>query len=220
MPVVQTSGVNFAAVGGWAGHARDLDVEMRNMIDVDRITSNDINAILEFYGVEAARASIVSEIRSVFQVYGITVDPRHLSLIADYMTHEGGYKPLNRTGMETSGSPLHKMSFETTTHFMTQAALMGDVDTLASPSASIVLGKRVKCGTGAFELRAQLPSLDRREVLPAKVQESGKKESGKKESGKKESGKKESGKRGSGKKGSGKKGSDMMSEAKGGTPAR
>ena len=34
-------------------------------------------------------------------VYGIAVDNRHLGLIADYMTHEGGYKPLNRIGIES-----------------------------------------------------------------------------------------------------------------------
>jgi hypothetical protein len=36
-------------------------------------------------GVEAARQSIVNEIGAVFNVYGISIDTRHLSLIADYM---------------------------------------------------------------------------------------------------------------------------------------
>ncbi len=40
------------------------------------------------YGVEAARACIVREISSVFKVYGISVDKRHLGLIADYMTFQ------------------------------------------------------------------------------------------------------------------------------------
>ena len=38
------------------------------------------------YGVEAARTAITKEIQSVFAPYGISVDYRHLSLIADYMT--------------------------------------------------------------------------------------------------------------------------------------
>ena len=37
-------------------------------------------------GVEAARESIVREIVGVFGVYGIDVNPRHLSLIADSAT--------------------------------------------------------------------------------------------------------------------------------------
>jgi DNA-directed RNA polymerase I subunit RPA1 len=123
------------------------------------VRSNDIYGVLCAYGVEAARATIVSEIKSVFGVYGIKVDPRHLALIADFMTHEGGYAPLNRSGMETCVSPLLKMTFETTTHFLTQAATYGDPDPLTSPSAAIVMGKPVSCGTGAFELRANLGGL-------------------------------------------------------------
>ena len=57
------------------------------LIDVDNIYTNDIAGILGTYGVEAARAAIISEIASVFGVYGISVDRRHLSLIADYMVH-------------------------------------------------------------------------------------------------------------------------------------
>lgn len=43
--------------------------------------------MLAAYGVEACRATIVREVSSVFGAYGIGVDPRHLSLIADFMTH-------------------------------------------------------------------------------------------------------------------------------------
>lgn len=34
----------------------------------------------------------LQEVQQVFQVYGITVDPRHLLLIADYMTFDGSFK--------------------------------------------------------------------------------------------------------------------------------
>lgn len=56
-----------------------------DLIDVDSIYTNDIGAVLRTYGVEAARAAIISEMAQVFGVYGIGVDRRHLSLIADYM---------------------------------------------------------------------------------------------------------------------------------------
>lgn len=55
------------------------------MIDERSIYSNDIDAIRRSYGVEAARATILREIRDVFDVYKIDVDLRHLELIADYM---------------------------------------------------------------------------------------------------------------------------------------
>lgn len=94
----------------------------------------------------------------MFGAYGIAVDARHLSLIADYMTYEGGYKPLSRLGMANSTSPLLKMSFETTVGFMTAAASAAETDTLASPAANIVVGRPVRVGTGAFELVHPLPS--------------------------------------------------------------
>jgi len=55
------------------------------LIDLDNLSSNDIFAILTVYGVEAARRAIIDEISSVFGAYGIAVDYRHLTIIADYM---------------------------------------------------------------------------------------------------------------------------------------
>ncbi|RUS34142.1 DNA-directed RNA polymerase I complex large subunit Nuc1 [Jimgerdemannia flammicorona] len=123
-----------------------------DVIDVNKISTNDIAAMLRTYGVEAARATLMNEISGVFEAYGIEVDPRHLTLIADYMTFEGGYKPFNRTGIESNVSPFLKMSFETTCHFLTQATLHGDFDMLDSPSARLVMGKVVGGGTGSFEI--------------------------------------------------------------------
>ncbi|KAL0248614.1 hypothetical protein GEMRC1_003848 [Eukaryota sp. GEM-RC1] len=97
---IQTEGVNFEAA--WA---------LRHLIDINQMTSTDINHILKKYGVEACRSSIVREINMVFSSYGIDVDLRHLYLLADYMTHGGGYRPLNRIGMDTKPSPFLKMSF-------------------------------------------------------------------------------------------------------------
>ncbi len=45
-------------------------------------------AVWRVLGVEAARATLVREVRAVFGAYGIAVDPRHLGLIADYMMHQ------------------------------------------------------------------------------------------------------------------------------------
>ena len=142
---VATDGVNFHALAAYA-----------DVLDVDRLYSNDIAAILRHYGVEAARAAISKEVQSVFAPYGISVDYRHLSLIADYMTQHGAYRPLNRGGIDSNTSTFQKISFETSMHFLREAALMGDTDSLQSPSSCIVMGKPVNCGTGAFALMTPL----------------------------------------------------------------
>ena len=143
---IQTEGVNFEAA--WAFE--------EGLVDVNEMKCNDIYRILNTYGVEAARRSIVSEITGVFGVYGINVNLRHLNLIADFMTRNGEYVPMNRIGMNLSSSPLLQMSFETTCTFLTKAALEGGADNMDSPSARIVLGRAPRLGTGAFELMVPL----------------------------------------------------------------
>ncbi len=46
------------------------------------------DAVMQAYGVEAARATLAREVQAVFGAYGIAVDPRHISLIADHMTQQ------------------------------------------------------------------------------------------------------------------------------------
>lgn len=57
---------------------------------------------------------------------GIEVDPRHLSLVADYMCFEGVYKPLNRHAIRSNSSPLQQMTFETSYKFLKQATMLGE----------------------------------------------------------------------------------------------
>ncbi|KDQ18256.1 hypothetical protein BOTBODRAFT_554491 [Botryobasidium botryosum FD-172 SS1] len=139
---MMTEGSNFYGIWDTAG----------DLINVNSIYSNDIYAILCTYGVEMARCVILQEIQSVFKAYNIGVDPRHVELIADYMTFDGGYKPFNRKGISTNSSPLLKASYETTAAFLSDATLHGDFDDLTSPSGNIVMGRPSMCGTGAFDI--------------------------------------------------------------------
>lgn len=140
-----TEGVNFHEM--W---------KQDEFIDVNGIYSNDIHSVLKTYGVEAARNTIVQEINNVFKTYAITVNMRHLELIADMMTREGTYLAFSRQGVDSSTSPFLKMSFETTCGFLTKAVLDGDSDTLESPSARIVVGKLAQVGTGSFDVQAPM----------------------------------------------------------------
>lgn len=69
-------------------------------------------------------------------------------------TFDGRYKPFNRKGISSHPSPLLKASFETTGAFISDATLYGDFDDLSTPSGSIVVGRPVKMGTGAFDVLA------------------------------------------------------------------
>ena len=141
IPIVTTEGVNLLAM-------RDY----QSIINPHRIFTNDICAMLSCYGVEACRATVIREMDSVFKGHSISVDNRHLNLIADMMTNGGGFEPFNRMGMKASVSPFMKMSFETTVGFLRDAVLEGDWDDLKGPSARIVMGKIGRVGTGAFDV--------------------------------------------------------------------
>ncbi|KAJ7648491.1 hypothetical protein B0H17DRAFT_1172276 [Mycena rosella] len=141
-----TNGSNFK--GLWQFSASDDE----SILEDDDIYSNDIYAILKTYGVEMARAAILREMGAVFGAYKIQVDQRHLELIADYMTFDGGYKPFNRQGIASNPSPLLKASYEMTAAFLSDATLYGDFDDLTTPSGNIVLGRPSLSGTGVFDV--------------------------------------------------------------------
>jgi DNA-directed RNA polymerase I subunit RPA1 len=141
LPAILADGMNMLAMR-----------EAQDQINPHRIFTNDIAAVLSLYGVEAARATIVREMHSVFSGHGIAVDNRHLNLIADVMTRGGGYKAFNRMGMRSSVSPFMKMSFETTVGYLRDAVLEDERETLRNPSARIVVGKLSGVGTGAFDV--------------------------------------------------------------------
>jgi DNA-directed RNA polymerase I subunit RPA1 len=141
---ILSEGVNLLAAG-----------DFQDVIHPHSVYTNNIHHMLKFYGVEAARNTIIREMDGVFKGHGITVDNRHLNLIADAMTHGGNYQAFSRHGLvKNSGSVLAKMSFETVFGFLKEAVLDGDADALMGPSSKIVAGKMGTVGTGSFDVLA------------------------------------------------------------------
>jgi len=139
---IQTDGINI-----------DVMLQSDKLLQLNKLNCNNIHDMARYYGIEAAYKTIVREVTNVFGVYGIKVDYRHLSLIADYMTIDGSYRPFNRIGIENNPSPLQQMTFETAMGFLRAATLGAKADLLSSPSACIVVGKAAKVGTGSINLR-------------------------------------------------------------------
>ena len=149
VPVIHTAGVNLMAM---------RDIANVDKINTEKIFTNDIAAMLRLYGVEAARTTIMRECGGVFSSHAISVDNRHLQLVADFMTRGGGYVAFNRHGIKGSVSPFMKMSFETTVGFLRDAVLEEDWDELKGPSARIVAGAMSKVGTGSFDVFVDVAS--------------------------------------------------------------
>ncbi|KAL8807886.1 MAG: hypothetical protein Q9200_004486 [Gallowayella weberi] len=156
--LVLTQGVNLKAMHNY-----------QSIINPHKIFTNDIGAMLEIYGVEAARNTIIREMDGVFKSHSISVDMRHLNLIADFMTRGGGFSPFSRIGIRGAVSPFMKMSYETTLQFVASAVLEGDWDTLEGPSARIVAGRVSKVGTGSFDVL--MPMSERKRDLEKNAME-------------------------------------------------
>ena len=140
---VSTEGVNLVALQA---------VEFQDIIDPHRTYTNSVHHMLSIYGVEAARETTINELHSVFKTHGISVDRRHLTLVADYTTRAGGYIPFNRSGIQNDSSLFKKMSFETTVQFLRDTSLEHGREDLVGPSARLTVGKVGRMGTGSFDV--------------------------------------------------------------------
>ncbi|CAB0043121.1 unnamed protein product [Trichogramma brassicae] len=106
-------------------------------------TSNNTIEVWQTLGIEAARTTIMKEIKSVMENHGMSIDRRHLTLVADLMT---------RDGTVLGVSVLNLASFENTTDHLYDGAYYGQRDAITGVSESIIMGIPAPIGTGCFQL--------------------------------------------------------------------
>lgn len=122
-------------------------------VDHTRTTSNDVIEILTVLGVEAARLSLIHELRFVLGSYGIYVNYRHLATLCDIMTTRGILTAITRHGINRVDSgALRKCSFEETVEILLEAAFHAEVDPLSGVTENIILGQLAPYGTGSFDV--------------------------------------------------------------------
>lgn len=139
--VIETEGIN---IGG---------VSALPEIDGLRVTCNNPVEILQFLGIEAARAVLLKEIRKVIEFDGSYINVRHLMLLCDVMTNSGSLMAITRHGINrTDAGPLAKSSFEETNDILFSAAADSDRDTMQGVSESLIFGQMARLGTGSFDV--------------------------------------------------------------------
>ncbi len=118
-------------------------------IDKDRITSNDLYDVLNVFGIEAARQTVINEIKEVIERQGLDINERHIKLIADAMTSSGGVKGVTRMGIiSEKASILARATFETPDKQFIGATLKGAKEELNSVIENILLNQTIPVGTG------------------------------------------------------------------------
>ncbi len=116
-------------------------------------TSNNILETFKTLGVEAARQTIINEIIYTMSSHGITIDRRHVMLLADLMSFKGDILGITRFGIsKMKDSVLMLASFEKTTDHLFEAAFYGKSDEIKGVSECIIMGQPMSIGTGLFEL--------------------------------------------------------------------
>ena len=129
--------------------------EVMNIPEVDftKVVSNNMWEIFGILGIEAARKFLVSEISTTISFGGTFIDPVHPALLADSMTSTGTITSVNRYGISKSVVGVFTpASFEQSHQNMLDAPAKGVTDDCSTVSASIILAKHVKIGTGYFGL--------------------------------------------------------------------
>jgi DNA-directed RNA polymerase III subunit RPC1 len=94
-----------------------------NGINGSRTTSNNTVEVYETIGIEAARSTIINEIVYTMSTHGMSIDIRHVMLLADLMTYKGEVLGITRGGLaKMKESVLMLASFEKTTDHLFDAA--------------------------------------------------------------------------------------------------
>ncbi len=123
-------------------------------IDPRRTTTNSIREIEDVLGIEAARQSIINEANNTLSEQGLTVDVRHIMLVADIMTSEGEVKSIGRHGISgEKSSVLARAAFEETGKHLLNASIRGEVDDLTGIIENIIIGQPIPLGTGSIGVK-------------------------------------------------------------------
>ena len=118
-------------------------------VDESRTTSNDLYDVAETFGIEAARQTIINEIKQILQTQGLDINERHLKLVADAMTSSGAIKGVTRMGIiSEKASILARATFETPDKQFINATIQGGRDELRSVIENILLNQPIPVGTG------------------------------------------------------------------------
>lgn len=118
-------------------------------VDKNRIYCNDVVEVYENFGVEAARKVIINEIMEVVKSQGLSINERHVLLIADIMTVSGEPRGMTRYGIVAEKmNVLTRASFETPLKHISSGAIMHETNRLTSITENVMTNQLVNVGTG------------------------------------------------------------------------
>ncbi|KAG6487427.1 hypothetical protein ZIOFF_056013 [Zingiber officinale] len=123
-------------------------------IDGRKTTSNHVMEVVRTLGIEASRTSIINEIKFTMNSHGMSIDLRHMMLLADLMTYK------------MKESVLMLASFEKTAEHLFNASYAGRDDQIEGVSECIIMGIPMQLGTGILRVRQRVDNLPELKYAP------------------------------------------------------
>lgn len=129
-------------------------------VDMTRTLCNNVWEIYETLGIEAARNFLVEEFGNVISSDGTFVNESHALLLVDRMTYSGTIISVSRYGMKKENcGPIAKASFEESLDNFLKAGSFNEKENTNGVSASIMLGKLGRFGTGVCDVMIDIKQL-------------------------------------------------------------
>lgn len=123
--------------------------------------SNNMWDIYNCLGIEATRQYLYEELWNLVTSDGAFINPCHILLLVDIMTHHGNIVSISRYGMKKEQRGfLARSSFEESVEHFLNAAFFSEKDRLGCVSSSIICGKRANMGTGLCDVKMDLRMID------------------------------------------------------------
>ena len=147
--VIKDKGEYFIRASGF----NIKDIMKLKKVDPSMIYTNSVMEIEKTFGIEAARNATIREMQSVMDLQGISVDIRHIMLLADAMTSDGKVKSIGRHGLSgEKAGVMGRAAFEETIKHLVNASIVGEDDNLVGVTENIIVGQTIPIGTGRIKL--------------------------------------------------------------------
>lgn len=119
-------------------------------VDVSRSTTNSVKLIFKFFGIEAARGVIVTQLNMMLQD-DHSVHFAHMTVLADYMTAGGIPTAMTRTGHGKNRNALSKAAYEESVQSVRAGAIYFE-QSVPDVASAILTGRTPNIGTGTVTI--------------------------------------------------------------------
>ena len=133
---------------------RFLDILTAKGVDSKRTICDDMHSIYAVLGIEAAQRFLIEEMTRIISFDGTYINPRHIQLLVDSMTHTGVITSVRRDGIPRDVGPIAKIMFEQAVDNAVEAAVFTEPDHMAGVSSAIMYGLTAKSGTGLVDVKS------------------------------------------------------------------